>query len=122
MLRLVTAEEVAGPLPLPRARECVVCFVERMVAAYGCTCRLHWASDWRDRMAPRATALERRLASMGGCCDCEVLLTAYARPGDLARAGDDADETSTASMPDCLGVSRTGSVEPCAQWIPASSA
>ena len=72
-------DELPGPPALPGPRECLVCFVERMVVAYGCGNRLHWAALWRDRRAPRATALERRLQRSGGYCDCEVLANAYAR-------------------------------------------
>ncbi len=107
MLRLVLGDEVPGPPALPGPRECVVCFVERMVVAYGCSNRLHWTALWRDRRAPRATALERRLQGSGGYCDCEVLANAYARR----------EEWEGDEPPDCREVSRRGSTQPCDHWV-----
>jgi hypothetical protein len=58
MLRAVVHEEPPGPPAVPADGECVVCFLERMVTAYGCGNRLLFAGLWRDRSAPRAAALE----------------------------------------------------------------
>lgn len=116
MLRLVVQDEPPGPPAVPAARECVVCFIERMVRAYGCGNRLLFAQLWRDRAAPRATALERRLGAKGGYCDCEVLLNAYVRRTDYARELADTDDCHDAEVPPCLGVTR-GSSQPCAHWM-----
>jgi Protein of unknown function (DUF2695) len=123
-LRLVSDEDAPGPPADPYPHECVACFVERMTRAHGCSNQLTWAALWRDRCAPRATALERRLQSRGGFCDCEMLTNVYARtewlreqwvtdPDDLAP--DDPD----AEPPPCFGV-RKGSTQPCAHWVPPS--
>ncbi len=54
MLRLVVQDEPPGPPAVPVTGECLVCFLGRMVSAYGCGNRLVFAQLWRDRMAPRA--------------------------------------------------------------------
>ncbi len=109
MLRVMDDDEVPGPPALPGPRECLACFVERMVEAHGCGNRLQWALLWRDRRAPRATALERRLQAGGGYCDCEVLANVYARK----------QEWFGAEPPPCLEVNRAGSSQPCASWTEA---
>jgi hypothetical protein len=52
--------------------ECVLCYVHRMVRAFGCDGTLRWAVRWRDRRAPRALALIDRLTARGAHCDCEL--------------------------------------------------
>lgn len=111
-----------GPAAVPHPGECVICFVDRVTRAHGCTGRLTWAAMWRDRCAPRATALERRLGAKGGYCDCEVLMNAYVRR-ELASAvarglWTDEEERFEERAPEpCLGV-RTGSAQPCRHWLP----
>ena len=115
-LRLVTDDDLpAAPAATPYPSECVACFIDRMTRAHGCSDRLTWASRWRDQRAPRATALERRLESRGGFCDCEVLMNVYARP---ERLGDGSDADPDAEPLECLGV-RKGSTRPCIRWITA---
>ncbi|WP_405217038.1 DUF2695 domain-containing protein [Agrococcus sp. Ld7] len=60
----------------PYPRECLACYLDRAVETFGCGGDLRLAQRYRDRMAPRATALERRLEADGGFCDCEVLMNA----------------------------------------------
>jgi hypothetical protein len=114
-LRLVTDDDMPGPPAMPNPSECVPCFVDRMTRAHGCSNRLTWASLWRDQQAPRATALERRLESRGGLCDCEVLRNVYVRPEWL---GSNPAAHADAEAPACLGV-RKGSTQPCMRWITA---
>jgi Protein of unknown function (DUF2695) len=114
-LRLVSDDE-PGPLAQPDPGECVACFLDRMVGTYGCSDRLTWAGLWRDRAAPRASALERRLRSRGGYCDCEVLMNVFARRTWLAAQGTGDDADPEAEPPPCLGV-RKGSTRPCYHWI-----
>lgn len=114
----------------PEAGECLLCYVHRMISAFGCDTHLRFATLYRDVRAPRATGLERRLGRVGGFCDCEIFLNGYElRPAagwlDPAWSGDawDADEVEAdagasgarAEMPACLGV-RTGSTQPCDLW------
>ncbi|WP_347754265.1 DUF2695 domain-containing protein [Agrococcus sp. ProA11] len=60
----------------PHPHECLACYLDRAVATFGCSGDLRLAQRYRDRLAPRATALERRLEAGGGFCDCEVLMNA----------------------------------------------
>jgi hypothetical protein len=104
---LTSAEALVGDLneklTAPGERECLACYLGRMLTEFGCDNRLRWSEYWRDRNAPRATALSARLADRGGFCDCEVLLNVY--PEYLPEDG-------PAPVP-CSGVSRKGSTKPC---------
>ncbi len=110
----------------PEPRECLVCYVHRMLMEFGCDCRLRFAAHYRDVRAPRATGLERRLGRMGGYCDCEIFFNSYdLRPQywvpDVAAEPDEFDEdedlerTWPTPLPACRGV-RAGSTQPCALW------
>jgi hypothetical protein len=114
-LRLVTDDDISGLAAEPHPSECVACFLDRMTRAHGCSNRLTWAALWRDRQAPRATALEQRLESQGGFCDCEVLMNVYARP-EWLDDDPDAEAGLDAEPPECFGV-RKGSSQPCLRWI-----
>lgn len=118
-LRLVSDDDRSGPASEPYPHECVACFVDRMTRLHGCTDRLTLVKRWRDRCAPRATALERRLEAKGGFCDCEVLMNVYARLEWLWEQGGAADEPVAddrdGAPPPCFGV-RKGSTQACAHW------
>lgn len=101
----------AAALTTPRDRECVLCFVDRMLDEFGCDCTLRWAKRWRALCAPSATALVRRLGSAGGYCDCEIFLNGY----DAAWPGAE-DEEQPSPRPACHRVSRRGSTQPCGLW------
>lgn len=101
----------------PCPRECLICYLMRLVAEHGCS-GLRWSTHYRDMRAPRARALELRLAERGGYCDCEVLMNAV-RPCH-AEVGLDglfgaAPPATAPLVPECLGV-RRGSTQPCALW------
>lgn len=66
------SDTLTGALTDPRTDECPLCYVERMLGAFGCDSTLRWTRRWRDRFRPRATALERRLRVAGVSCDCRV--------------------------------------------------
>lgn len=76
-----TAEELlsqaATTIIGPAVDECLLCYIHRMLLAFGCDTSLRFALHYRDVRAPRATALSRRLGTGGGYCDCEVFLNAY---------------------------------------------
>lgn len=91
----------------PGKRECLRCYLVRMVDEFGCDNTHRWTIRWRELRAPRATALLDRLAERGGiCCDCEVLFNVY--PNYPAADG---------ILP-CAGVSRAGSTRPCKLTAP----
>ena len=62
---VVEAELIAlsGLLTEPADRECLRCFLLRMINEFGCDGTHRWADHWRAERAPRATKLLRRLAS-----------------------------------------------------------
>jgi len=108
----------------PDPRECLLCYVHRMVQEFGCDGRLRFAVHYRDARAPRATGLERRLGRAGGYCDCEVFLNGFdLRPRywvpEVAPEQDDDGDYDELTWPDplppCAGV-RAGSVQPCSLW------
>ncbi len=102
--------EAAESLTTPSPGECLQCYVARMLDAFGCDRTLRFARRFRDLRAPRATALEGRLAVVGGFCDCEIFLNGWwlgARDPEAAEAGD---------LPECAGV-RAGSCRPCRHWV-----
>lgn len=69
--------ELADALTTPGGRECLACFVVRMLREFDCPGTLRFVQRYRDLRAPRATALERRLTRSGGTCDCEVIFTVF---------------------------------------------
>lgn len=119
----------------PDHGECLLCYVHRMLLDFGCNTRLRFATRYRDVRAPRATALERRLARLGGFCDCEILLNGYelrlehhdsdpwsALVDEFTETADLADDPAETEQPSpgplpCTGV-RAGSTQPCSLWWP----
>jgi Protein of unknown function (DUF2695) len=99
----VEAELVAlsGLLTEPGERECLRCFVLRMINEFGCDGTQRWSARWRDLRAPKARGLLRRLGELGGCCDCEVLLNVFPHYPESDRL-----------LP-CAGQPRAGSAVPC---------
>ncbi|MFC6707914.1 DUF2695 domain-containing protein [Flexivirga alba] len=70
---------------------------------------------FRDRRAPRATALLDRLGRVGAFCDCELFLNGYTVIDELMVRGPDGEWDAPADPPDCRHV-RRGSIRPCATW------
>ncbi len=110
-------------LTAPREGECLLCFVYRMLEL-GCT-GLRWARRYRDLRAPRATALEQRLGSKGGFCDCEIFLNGYelapkhwVPENEYVEDGVNyvSDPCYPERMPPCRGVNR-GSTQGCKLWV-----
>ncbi len=93
--------EFSRRLADPRPRECLRCYLMRMLAAFGCDNTHRWTIRWRELRAPHATALLERLAERGGFCDCEVIMNVYP------------DYPEGAGILPCAGVSRAGSTEHC---------
>lgn len=120
-LRVLSAE-----LTEPRSGECLLCYVWRMLDL-GCT-GPRWAPHYRDRKAPRATALEPRLGERGGFCDCEMSLNGYELTPELwtpprevegaasLRVRGGAAGQPPAQPPPRRGV-RAGSTRGCMLWV-----
>ena len=88
----------------PGERECLRCYLMRMISEFGCDGTHRWTVRWRDLRAPRARGLVRRLQERGGvCCDCEVVLNVFT------------DDPQTDRAVPCAGVVRAGSALPCAR-------
>lgn len=92
----------ADALTAPRPSECLPCYLDRVLREGRCDNTLRWSRAYRDAVAPRATALERRLSQRGGYCDCEVLLNVYWSKSD--------------DVIPCRGA-RSGSTQPCGLWV-----
>ncbi|MFC7406657.1 DUF2695 domain-containing protein [Georgenia alba] len=103
---------LAEDLTSPGWHECVLCYVNRMIAAFGCDGTLRWTRRWRDRQAPRATGLERRAGRVGAYCDCELFLNGW----DVAVEVVPDEYRGPGGGAGCLGV-RTGTTQPCLVWV-----
>jgi hypothetical protein len=99
----------------PHEGECLLCFVARMLDDFGCDTTLRWAARYRDVRAPRARALEQRLGSVGGFCDCEIFLNGYQLAEALCDHDEWGDRVAPAARPTCTGA-RGGSTKPCSAW------
>src|SRR5690349_24502270 len=51
----------------PGERECLRCYLLRMMDQFGCDGTHRWTVHWRDRRAPKSRGLLRRLGRLGGC-------------------------------------------------------
>jgi hypothetical protein len=94
--------ELSFRLTEPGQRECLRCYLLRMIDQFGCDGTHRWTTWWRDLRAPAARGLIRRLERQGACCcDCEVILNVYPHYPETDRL-----------LP-CAGVLRAGSSVPC---------
>jgi hypothetical protein len=94
--------ELSRRLTRPGQRECLRCFLLRMINEFGCDGTHRWTVHWRGLRAPRATGLVQRLQRRGGCCcDCEVIFNVFP------------DYPETGEILPCAGVLRAGSAAPC---------
>jgi hypothetical protein len=99
----------------PDGSECVLCYVDRMLSAFGCDGTLRWVRRWRDLQRPRVTGLERRMEARGGFCDCEVFFNGWTFRTDLLEPDEEGALTEPATRPLCAGVGPRSS-QPCANW------
>jgi hypothetical protein len=106
----------AGELTAPREGECLLCFVARALTDFGCDNTLRWAGRYRNLRAPRATALEERLSTVGGFCDCEVFLNGYQMRDELCRWDGGEIVGWPRPLPTCR-CARRGSTQPCGVWL-----
>jgi Protein of unknown function (DUF2695) len=86
----------------PAPRECLRCYLIRMLNEFGCDNTHRWTRRWRDAKAPRARGLVERLRRRGACCcDCEVIFNVFT------------DYPDTDRLLPCAGVTKAGSTQPC---------
>jgi hypothetical protein len=95
-------QDLAAAITAPRDRECLPCYLDRVLHEVSCDGTHALTRRYRDSTAPAATALLRRLSRAGGYCDCEVLLNVYWATSD--------------HVAPCEGV-RLGSTQPCDLWF-----
>src|SRR5260370_27845282 len=94
--------ELSQRLTEPGERECLRCYLLRMISEFGCDGSHRWTVRWRDLRAPRARGLVQRMQRRGGwCCDCEVSFNVFP------------DYPETDQVLPCAGVLRAGSAVPC---------
>jgi hypothetical protein len=74
--RLATETDQPTVNPEPRERECLRCYLMRMLDESGCDGSHRWTLRWQRARAPRASGLVSRLRRQGGYCDCEVIFNA----------------------------------------------
>jgi hypothetical protein len=94
-------------LTAPGERECLPCYLNRMLATVRCNNELRWAEIWGRQN--NARGLRRWLQSNGGYCDCEVLFNVY--PDVLP-------EDDNEALDACLGIRSPGSTQPCPVYVP----
>jgi hypothetical protein len=92
---------LAGTLTEPDDRECLRCFLLRMLTEFGCDGSHRWVNRWRGVRAQQATRLLSRLEELGGGCDCEVLMNVFPHYPTAGRV-----------LP-CAGQPQPGSAVPC---------
>jgi hypothetical protein len=92
--------DLAERLTAPGERECLRCYLLRLVTEFGCDGTYRWTVRWRDVRAAQPRGLLRQLEQRGGFCDCEVLMNAFP------------EYPASRPLP-CAGVSKPGSPKPC---------
>ena len=107
----------AAEVTTPADGECALCYVNRMLEAFGCDTTLRWARRWRALRLPRATGLERRLETRGGFCDCEIFINGWDLRADLQVPDEEGELEWPLLRPPCAGVGGRSS-QPCAIWVP----
>jgi hypothetical protein len=117
----LTDEHPPGPAAEPGPDECVMCFIDRMTRAHGCSNQLTWVGVWGERQDPPERRLQRYFESYGGYCDCEVLANVFWRR-ELADAQEQqrewTDEDDRRAVKPCAGL-HPGSSHPCGHWVRA---
>jgi hypothetical protein len=99
----------------PERRECLRCYLIRMIRTYGCDNTKKWTLVWQERHAPRHGQLIEDLEERGGiCCDCEVIFNVW-QPGEDGDSG--WHENDDFGRPFACAGAVTGSpLVPCARW------
>jgi len=94
----------------PGQRECLRCYLVRMLVRHACDNTRRWTIHWRDRRAPGNERLLDELAARGGiCCDCEVVMNVW-------EAEYEEDEGDRAEALPCTGVGSMNPLDLCVRW------
>jgi hypothetical protein len=104
----------------PARRECLRCYLVRMIRAHGCDNTKLWTLRWRDRRAPGEGQLIEQLEDRGGiCCDCEVVFNVWQQEESDWEEGEEGDQVGVSDpqrSPACSGTSGGDPLVPCARW------
>jgi hypothetical protein len=113
---VVHAEPAAAASDEPAKRECLRCYLVRMLAAHGCDNTKRWTIRWRDRRAPHDMHLVERVEERGGlCCDCEVIFNVWEQQEEeLEEEQEEEEEHGPPST--CVGMADADTLVPCAGW------
>jgi hypothetical protein len=98
----VELADLAERLTVPGERECLRCYLLRLITEFGCDGTYRWTIRWRDVRAAQPGGMLRQFERRGGFCDCEVLMNVFPGYPPVSRP-----------LP-CAGVARSGSSRPCA--------
>jgi hypothetical protein len=93
--------ELADTLTAPTPRECLRCYLLRLINEFGCDGTYRWTLRWLGAQATRPAGPLRQLERRGGFCDCEIVMNAFP------------DYPPVTRLLPCAGVSRRGSLRPC---------
>lgn len=108
---------VAGEEHAPHPQECLLCYLARMLRDAGCGGALAWTGRFRELRSPLATGLEERMRSVGGACDCAVLVQGYRLTREHLVRDLATDELEPPERPPvCTGVGQLDSTRPCGVW------
>lgn len=101
----------------PHPRECVLCYLARMLHDHDCDSTLRWTGRFRELRSPSATGLEERMRRTDGSCDCTIVARGYRLTREHLVRDLATDELEPPERPPpCTGVGRLDSTRPCRVW------
>jgi hypothetical protein len=96
----------------PGERECLLCYLGRMLSQYGCDNTKKWTVRWRDRRFPGHDQVLTELEDRGGCCcDCEVIMNVWEQGGVAWE-----EEAERRPPLPCGGIASHDPLDLCARW------
>jgi len=110
-------QELSEEVTAPRPRECLACYLDRMLRQFGCAGHRFTRRWARGRARGTEDGLVRWAVASGGCCcDCEVAINSLSRlsarrrggalcADALARLVSSEDEVRDRPLDSCSGVS-----------------
>jgi hypothetical protein len=109
---IVRAEPGRAGQDEPEERECLLCYLGRMLRRHGCDNTHRWTVHWRDRRFPGNEQLLTELEDRGGCCcDCEVTMNVWEED-----AWEEEEEEEAAAPAPCDGTASKDPLDLCARW------
>jgi hypothetical protein len=113
----VARAELVTPSDEPARRECLRCYLVRMIRTYGCDNTRKWTLVWQQRRAPRQGQLIEDLEERGGiCCDCEIIFNAWQSEDDQDGECNWHENDDFGRPYACAGAVPGSPLAPCARW------